>query len=112
MSIATESVAPIAAERIIQHEQVGRYVVEVYLSDGLHKDEPVWRVLLEGRKVRCWTRSEQRRFPKRPAAIGNAIIERYKARKGATRILQVMDDPAHPTVAVCEKCRRELRIRR
>ena len=79
--IATEAAYPIAETRIIQRQQVGRYIVEVYLSDGLGKPEPVWRVLLNNRKVRCWTRSEQRRFPKRPASAGNAIVERYKANR-------------------------------
>lgn len=82
MSIATEVAFPIPANKLIERKVVGRYVVEAFLFQGLGQEEPVWRVLLNGRKVRCWTRSQEQRFPRRPAATGNAIVERYKRTKG------------------------------
>lgn len=65
----------IGAEDLIHEEQVGRYVVQV-IKYGLDKDI-VYRVLLDGRKVPCMTRAEERAYPKRAAQRGSELVRQY-----------------------------------
>jgi hypothetical protein len=66
----------VSAEDLIHEESVGRYTVQV-LRYGLDK-EIVYRVLLEGRKVPCMTRADERAYPKRPAQRGSALVRELK----------------------------------
>lgn len=43
--------------------------------------EVVYRVLLDGRKVRCCTLEDERRFPKQAARLGTELVQRVKRGK-------------------------------
>lgn len=62
----------VPAKDFIYEEQVGRYLVQVIRS-GLDRDI-VYRILLEGRKVPCMTRADERAYPKRPARRGSELV--------------------------------------
>ena len=80
--------------RTILAEQVtGQFKVQVFMGDPDHrgKQEPVYRVLKLHQpqgyttphwfKVRCWTRADERAFPKRAAAIGAAMVAAIRGDK-------------------------------
>jgi hypothetical protein len=71
-------------KNVIASYPVGRYVVHVYNyceEFCSEKSEPVYSVTLDGRRIRCFTRSEERAFPKTPAMVGNAMVEAIKAER-------------------------------
>jgi hypothetical protein len=70
---------------IIEERRVGQFRVQVFLFPG--NGEPCYRILIEvfdgvWRKVSCWSRSDERRFPKRAAAVGHEMVEAYKRASG------------------------------
>lgn len=75
-----------AADRctVLESKQVGVYVVEVYLwkCGPDPRITPVYRVMLGGAKVRCMTRDEERRYPKRPAWAGQHMVKEWAAKLG------------------------------
>lgn len=72
---------------VLREERIGRYRVQAfrYPYPGLDGSHPVvYRLLLEEwegawRKVRCWTRAEEKAFPCRPALAGMRIVNALKA---------------------------------
>ncbi len=71
---------------ILASANVGRYLVQVYDYPDLMrtgKVEPVYRVLLDGRRVKCFTRSDERTFPKRAAKAGQMMVDAIVAARAA-----------------------------
>lgn len=62
----------------IASQEVGRYTVDLVL----YKGEPCYQVWNGSEKVRCFTRAQEYRFPKRAAEVGTALVEGYRAAKG------------------------------
>ena len=76
------------AGRILEERKVGSYTVQVYLEHhsltgrwSLKGTTPVY-VKLDGIKVPCFTRAEERRYPKRPAWEGTYMVREWASRLG------------------------------
>jgi hypothetical protein len=72
---------------ILAEKMVGQFKVQVFPYPG--DNEPVYRILIEQyegcwRKVNCITDADERRFPKRAAAIGTRMVEKQKLLTPAT----------------------------
>jgi hypothetical protein len=70
---------PATDETILAEQMVGVYRVQVFRSYG----EPVYRLLVETipgiwQKVCCFTRSDERRYPRRAALAGSRLVDAVK----------------------------------
>ena len=63
---------------VVSEKSVGRFIVQLISSHAPPDKESgfCYRVLLDGRKVRCWTDSDERVFPKKAARTGSEMVKR------------------------------------
>lgn len=79
MAIRTEY-SSVLEHEIIVMAKVGRYDVIVYPYLGTI----CYQLQLNGMKVRCWTRAEERAFPRKPAWRGHELVNIIKAQRRIT----------------------------
>jgi hypothetical protein len=69
MTLRTEPADPVT---VLDERPVGRYVVQTFVHDLT--SHIVYRVLLNGRKLRCWSHGDEHKFPKRAAKVGHEMV--------------------------------------